>query len=168
MQETTLFGGLVGDDAGTRLGQLVDGFIATQVVAVTARLGVYDHLTEGAQTAEELAVATGTEPGALGRLLRAAAALDLLTQDEEGRFALTEIGELLRTDAADSLRDLVVGFTAVPFWQSIGQLEDVVRTGQSASVDDAGDGIWEYFQHHPDEARWVTRAMSTITSRLAR
>jgi SAM-dependent methyltransferase len=167
MQETTLFGGLVADEAGTRLGQLVDGFIATQVVAVTARLGVYDHLTEGAQTAEELAVATGTEPGALGRLLRAAAALGLLTQNEEERCALTEIGELLRTDAAGSLRDLVVGFTAAPFWRSIGQLEDVVQTGQPASVDDAGNGIWEYFRHHPDEARWVTRAMSTITSRLA-
>ena len=49
MQETTLFGGLRGDRVGRRLGQLVDGFIATQVVAVTARLGVYDHLTEGAQ-----------------------------------------------------------------------------------------------------------------------
>jgi hypothetical protein len=167
VQETTLFGGLRGDSVGRRLGQLVDGFIATQIVAVTARLGLYDHLTEGAQTAEELAAATRTEPDALGRLLRAAAVFGLLTWDEDGRFALTKVGELLRTDATGSLRDLVVGFSAPPFWQSIGQLGDVVRTGQPASVDHAGHGIWDYFQHHPQEARWVTRAMGTITSRLA-
>jgi SAM-dependent methyltransferase len=77
------------------------------------------------------------------------------------------MGELLRTDVTSSLRDLVVGFTAPPFWQSIGQLGDVVRTGQPASVDDADNGIWDYFQHHPQEARWVTRAMGTIASRLA-
>ena len=167
MQETTLFGGLLSNSAGRRLGQMVDGFLATQVVAVTARLGVPDHLAGTAQTAEELATATNTDPDALGRLLRAAALFGLLVQDENGQFALTEMGDLLRSDAPGSMRDLAVGFTGPPIWRSVGQLSDIVRTGRPENYGDEGGVIWDYYQHHPDEAQWIARAMGTITSRLA-
>ena len=168
MQQTTLFGGLFGDDKRRYLGQLAEGFIATQVVAVTARLGVPDLLADADQTAEELAGAIGAEPDPLERLLRAAAGFGLLTQDENDRFTLTEVGQFLRTDATGGLRDFIVGFTGPPLWQSMGQLENVVRNGHySDATDDAASGMWAYYQHHPEEARWFARAMSSLTTRLA-
>ncbi|AUX29721.1 O-methyltransferase [Sorangium cellulosum] len=163
MQETTLFGGLSVDDPGKRLGQLVDGFLATQVVAVIARLGVPDHMAGTARTAEELATATGADPDALGRLLHAAMVFGLLTRDEGGRFALTEMGALLRTDTPGSLRDLVVGFATPPLWQAVGRLADVVRTGRGGDENET----WSYYRRHPEEARWLARGMSRITSRLS-
>jgi SAM-dependent methyltransferase len=152
-------------DAG-RLGALITGYNATQVVRVIAKLAVPDHLDGGPQTAEELASITGAASGPLRRLLCAAAVFGLVTQDESGRFALTPMGGHLRTDVPGSVRSLAIGFTSAPLWRSFGELGEVVATGQLGAG--IPGGIWEHFRQHPEDAVWFSRAMSRFTEDLVR
>lgn len=78
--------------ARLRLVQLVMGSMAAQVVGVAARMKVADALGDREHSADELADACGASPQAMNRLLRAMAALELVT---EGRI------DLLTGDAVD-------------------------------------------------------------------
>lgn len=166
MGETMLYGGFVPSEAGRRLGQLADGLVTAQVAAVTARLGLAGHLAGGPRTAAELAEDTATDPDALGRLLRAAAAIELLTLDANGRFGLTETGALLGSDADGSIGPILSGIVSPVFWHLMGGLEDAVRIGQAANVRATGT-IYDCFQQRPEDAGRLARAMSTITARLS-
>jgi O-methyltransferase domain len=154
-----------GDDDETRqVGQLLGGWMATQVVRVIAELGVPDQLAGKPMTADELAPLLGAAPGPLGRLLAVAAVYGLVARDGD-RFALTKTGETLRTDVPGSLRALAIGFVAPPMWDSVGRLAEVVRDGQPVDRGAPG-GPWDYFERNPEVAAWFARAMGDGTTTM--
>ncbi|WP_137181319.1 methyltransferase [Roseomonas sp. AR75] len=71
---------------------LCAGFVYSQVLLACVRLHLFDLLEHGPATEAALASRTQLPPEALQRLLRAAAALDLLAQREDGRWALGPLG----------------------------------------------------------------------------
>jgi hypothetical protein len=147
------------DDIETReIGQLLGGWMATQVVRVVAELGIPDLLAGASRTAAELAELTGTALDPLIRLLSAATTYGLISRDRD-RYALTKTGERLRTDVPGSLRCLALGFVAPPMWDALGRLGDLVRSGQPVDRGAPG-GPWEYFERNREAAGWFARAMS--------
>ena len=81
---------------------LISGFMASRVVHVAAELGIADLLTNGTKSTEVLARETGVYAPTLHQLLRALASLGIIDELEPGRFALTSLGEQLRTGVPDS------------------------------------------------------------------
>ena len=79
-------------------GMLAGAWLA-QALGVVARLGVADLLDAGPRTPAEIATATGTDAGALYRVLRALAGAGVFAEDESGRFGLTPLAGPLRTGA---------------------------------------------------------------------
>ncbi|MEV7603791.1 methyltransferase [Kitasatospora sp. NPDC089797] len=139
---------------------LLFGFALNQIAGVTSRLGVPDLLGEKALTAEELATGTGAHPGFLLRLLRAATAAGLLTQDAEGRFALTPLGGMYRTDSPVQAAPLDAMHAAPAVWQAWGALEQSVRTGQPAFELVHGTGLFDHLKGAPELAAVFHSAMA--------
>src|SRR5215471_10906852 len=83
---------------------MINGGWLSQAIAVAAKLKIADLLVEGAQTSAALAESTKTHAGSLHRLLRTLASAGVFAEDEDGRFRLTSIGELLRTGVPGSVR----------------------------------------------------------------
>src|SRR3954447_21595701 len=77
-----------------------------QAVSVAARLCLADLMADSPQTVDGLAQATGTHAPSLKRLLRALAGAGLFAEDDQGRFGLTSLGMVLRSDVPDSVRAL--------------------------------------------------------------
>ncbi|GAB2721425.1 methyltransferase [Kitasatospora kifunensis] len=138
---------------------LLFGFALNQIAGATSRLGVPDLLDEKALTAEELATATGAHPGFLLRLLRAAATAGLLTLDDQGRFALTALGGMYRTDAPLQAAPLDAMHAAPAVWQAWGALEQSVRTGKPAFGLVHGTGLFDRLQTDPELAAVFHSAM---------
>src|SRR5690606_14076285 len=92
----------VGMASHQRLMNMMFGTICSQVVGTAARLGLADHLGDDELGYPELAERTGTHPGALARLLRALAALEIVVETRPGTFRLGQAGIPLRTDRPDS------------------------------------------------------------------
>ena len=76
--------------------RMITGYWVSQMVHVAAKLGLADLLADGPKTADELAQATGTHARSLYRLLRALASVGIFSEDDDGRFSLTPLAELLR------------------------------------------------------------------------
>ena len=66
--------------------QLISGFWISRCIYVAAKLGIADLLKDRAKSAEELASATGAHAASLFRVLRALAAVNILTQSNDNRF----------------------------------------------------------------------------------
>ena len=117
---------------GIQLYQLAIGHYVSRALDLAARLGVADLLAAGPLPASELAAKTDTDAAALRRVLRLLASVGVLGEDERGGFALTPLGELLRSDVPGSARASVMLFAGVGIQDSWKELEYCVRTGQPA------------------------------------
>src|SRR5262245_22030605 len=89
--------------AARRLAGMIGGYYLSQAIYVAAKLGIADRLRDGPRTAGQLAEATGADAKSLLRLLRTLGGFDIFAADEAGRFRLTELADLLRSDAPGSL-----------------------------------------------------------------
>jgi hypothetical protein len=150
------------------LRRLVNGYQATQAIHVAATLGIADLLCDGPRTSADLAAQTATHAPSLHRVLRAVAALGVLREQDDGRFALTEIGECLRSDAPEPVGGWAA-FVGLPsHFAAWANLLHAVRTGESAFRSAHGETVWEYRARHPEEGAIFDRAMTDVTQRANR
>ncbi len=113
--------------------RLATAYQASRATYVATKLGVPDLLADGPKSAADLAAATGADGSSLRRLLRALAALGVLAEGGDGRFALGRLGGCLRGDVPGSVRALVLMYGDEDFWLTWGDLEHCVRTGETAA-----------------------------------
>ncbi|MGN6552040.1 MAG: methyltransferase [Pararhizobium sp.] len=136
------------------------GFAISQALRVVIEFGVADRLADGERTAEDLAKASGADPDALYRVMRLLAAEGVFREVGPRRFAITELGAILRSDApgpADFVR--MINGTA---YRAFEQLGHSVRTGEPAFDEVFGSGRFEWLSQHPDEAALFQRAMAAM------
>ena len=143
--------------------RLVNGFQVSQAIHVAATLGIADLLAGGPRTSDELARETASNPEALYRLLRALAAAGVFSEEEGRRFALTELGEGLRSDAPGSLAGWAAYFVGPASWRAWGALLHSVRTGENAFRHVHGTDAWSWRAERPEESALFDRAMMTAT-----
>jgi len=129
---------------------------------VMVKLELAEALHSGPQTSDALAAAHGAHPEALRRVLRAVASLGLLTEYVDGTFALTNLGQLLRRDLPDSIRDQVLLVWELWIPARTGLLA-AVRTGESAFSQVFGESLYEHLTHVPDVARPFDTEMIAIS-----
>ncbi|MFI1070126.1 methyltransferase [Streptomyces puniciscabiei] len=146
---------------------LVAGKWMAQPLYVLAELGVADLLADKPRTAAELAAALDVDADALGRCLRAAAALGVLAEEPECRYSLRPMGEALRSDVPCSVRDFTVLLGSEPTWASFGAIMHTVRTGEPAFPRVHGTDLFAYLADHPDLARAYQGAWGSLTDELA-
>ena len=140
--------------------RLINGYQVSQAIHVAAALGIGDLLAGGPRTSDELAAATDSHPRSLYRLLRALASVEVLHETEGRRFALTPMGECLRSDVPDSLGPWAAFIGRPYYWQAWAGLAHSVRTGENAFRHVHGTDVWDYRAQHPDEGAIFDRAMS--------
>jgi hypothetical protein len=130
------------------------------VVYAAAKLGIADHLAaRQPQSAAELAGATSAHPPTLHRLMRTLASLGILTERDGQRFALTPLGDALRTGAPGSARATLLAFCGPAFWRSWEEIVHSVQTGKTGFEKVNGMPIFDYLAQHPDEASHFSEAM---------
>jgi len=119
------------DEARSRLVRLADGYLVSQLLHVAVALEMPDRLAHGARRVDGLAVEVGVVPDLLRRVLRGLATEGVLEELPGDLFALTALGELLRSGVPGSLRGAVVARGELYYGATAGLL-DAVRAGRSA------------------------------------
>ena len=128
-------------------------------VYAAAKLGLADHLAAGPRSAADLAGATRTHAPSLHRLMRTLAGLGILTERDGQQFALTSLGEALKTDAPGSARATLMAFCSPAFWHSWEEIVYSLETGKTGFERACGMPLFEYLAQHPQEASYFSEAM---------
>ncbi|MBS1793091.1 MAG: methyltransferase [Acidobacteria bacterium] len=147
--------------------QMAMGFIVSQSLAVAARLRIADHLKDGAKTAGELAALTATHEPSLDRLLRALASLGVLYKDANNRFSNTALGDVLRADHPQSMRAALHMMGDPEHWNSHGNMQQSVRTGEIAFDYTFGQPVFPYFAENPAAAAVFDESMTSFSAAVA-
>jgi hypothetical protein len=148
-----------------RVVQLALAYQAAHAVYVATRLGVPDHLGNGPQTADAIALRCSASPDRMRRLLRALAAFDVLNDLGADTFELTATGACLSTDAPESIRPLVLMYGSDNARQVFHGLEECVKTGRNGFEIAFGAATsFDYFDDRPELGRVFDDGMSAASA----
>jgi hypothetical protein len=148
------------------LTRLADGFLITQLLHVAVTLGVPDALIAGPLSADDLADRVGAAPGPLRRVLRGLASEEVLEELPDGRFALTETGELLCAGTPGSLRGPVTIRGGLYYGALAGLLDAVLGGGTPFEVVH-GRPFFEFLADEPTWGRMFQEGMAVRSAREA-
>jgi hypothetical protein len=137
--------------------RLMDGYLATQLLYVAARLGLADLLANGPQSADHLAAAAGADPSTLHRILRALAVHGLL-YEAEGMFGLTDAGRYLQSGTADSLRGAILSRGDLYYHAASGLLQSA-QSGSVAFREVHGTDFFDHVAASPDRLAAFQQSM---------
>jgi hypothetical protein len=149
------------------LAQLIFGKCISMAISVVAKLRVADFLADGPQTVADLATNTKTHAPSLYRILRTLAAVGVFAEQIDGRFALTPMGEYLRTGVKGSLRGMADFYGSDWSWRAWGHLLESVQTGRPAFDSVFGEPVFDYLGKHPDESAVFNEGMTGFSSSIA-
>ncbi len=150
-----------------RMAALINAFQTSAAIGAVATLGVADALASGPASPADVAARVGAEPLALERVLRALSEVGLFERLEDGRFALTPLGETLRSDVPGSVRRAAIIATDEWHWRPYGHLAHTLRTGEAGFRPAHGCGFWDYLERHPESAAMVDASMARIATARA-
>jgi hypothetical protein len=144
--------------------ELLRDYWKAPVIAAAASLGIADHMN-GEVEASLLSGKLGLDKGSLLRLMKALAALGLVDDRGEGRFALTATGQALRSDGPDSIVGMArhVGSMLLPAFL---QLDRSVRSGAPPPDIKHGPDGFAALTDNPVEAHIFNQSMVDGSRRI--
>lgn len=151
--------------AAPALMQLAFATHVNQSVRILCLHKIPDLINAGKTTSKELAEATGLHEPTLYRVVRASALGGVLTYDEGTKsFALTEAGQLLRSDHPQSLAAMFLFLLLPSRLQAYEKFEEMVKTGTNCMTLATGGDFFAWCQTHPEDRRIFDEAMSQTVS----
>jgi len=144
-----------------------EGVVVSTALSLAAELGIADLLANGPRSSEELAKITSTHARSLHRVLRLLSSLGVFTEVEPGRFALTSLGECLRTGVPGSMRSWLRMVGLKVWFHTYGDALHSLRTGEPAFARTVGAELFDYLATHPEEGEIFNSAMSDFGQGVA-
>ncbi|HLL33506.1 methyltransferase [Streptomyces sp.] len=142
------------------LSHLIFGTLRAQVFRAAGQLRLADHLAKEPLTSAELAAKADLHEPSLRRLLLALETMDVVTLLDGEKYELTSLGQRLREDVPDSVRDLVLCYNGQATWHCWSDLADIVRTGVNTFERVDKKNYFEYLKEDPEEYALFNGAMA--------
>ena len=139
--------------------QMAMGHWVSRIVYLAAKLNLADRLANGPKTADELAKPTETHAPSLYRFMRGLANLGILAEDDGRRFALTPLGEALKTGAPGSARPSSLTIASDWWVRGFGELSYSVETGKSGFEKALGMPVFDWLARSPADASLFSETM---------
>ena len=144
--------------------QLLFGKQLTYALSGVARLGIADHMSGEPQTVEAIAAKAGAHAPSLYRVMRMLASFGVFTERPQRHFALTPVGDLLKTGVAGSLRYMAMMFGEEFSTRAYEHIGECLRDGGDGVTEAYGKPIWEVLAERPEQCETFQRAMTDSTS----
>jgi len=131
----------------------------SRMLYAAAKTGLADRLADGPRSAAEIAGPMRLHAPSLHRLMRALASLGVLSERDAGTFALTPLGEALKTGAPGSARATLITMAGDWAWGAWGKLMHSLETGKTGFEKAFGMPAFDYLAQNPEEASYFSEAM---------
>jgi hypothetical protein len=148
--------------AHVELMQMATAHWISRFLYLAVQMNLADLLAQGPRTASELAQSTSTDAASLYRLMRTLASIGLFTESPGERFALTPLGDTLRSDAPGSMRAPILLLAGGFFIKPLEELFYSVQTGKTAFEKICGMPLFEWLAGHPADASIFSATMVAV------
>ena len=135
----------------------------SQGITAVADLGVADALADGPLPIDELAGKVGADPDALHRLLRALISRGIFAQRNDGRYELTPLADVLRSDAPISMAAMARFIGSRQHREHWSLLTETIETGTSVVPALRGKSFFDYMGDEPEFGQIFNDAMTSLS-----
>jgi hypothetical protein len=142
---------------------LTIGHWVARLIHVAAKLKLADLLKKRPRTVEDLAMATGVQPHALYRILRALASVGVFAETKNRRFKLTPLAATLRTDVPSSMHGWAIMINDNWQWDAWKELLHGAKTDEVPFFKAHGVPLFEYFEQHVEDLQVFGESMTSIS-----
>jgi len=148
--------------------QMGTGHYLSRALGLATKLRIPDHFKHGPRHYQDVAAEIGAHPQSLNRVIRLLASAGIFNEEPGGKFCLTPLGDLLRSDVPGSMRASVLLFAGEMIQTSWGELEFCVKTGQPAfrKLSPDAKSAFDAFRD-PEAAANFDEAMASFTAQTA-
>jgi len=150
------------------MSQLLFGKHITYSLSGVARLGVADHMDGEPRPVEEIAEKAGAHAPSLYRVMRMLAGFGVFREDPPRQFALTSMGELLKTGVPGSVRANAIMFGEEFSTRAYEHIATCISTGTDGVSEAYGKPIWEVLAERPEQCESFQDAMTASSAAAAR
>ena len=148
--------------------QLLFGKQVFYALSGLARLGVADHMDGVPRPVEEIAAKAKAHAPSLYRVMRMLAGFGVFREGAPRQFALTPMGELLRSDAPGSMRYTAMMFGEEFSTRAYEHIAACLRTGTDGVSEAYGQPIWEVLAERPKQCESFQNAMTAMSGVAAK
>ncbi|WP_039962966.1 methyltransferase, partial [Kamptonema sp. PCC 6506] len=139
-----------GKSSSSALLEIIYGYKRTQALFVAAKLGIADILSNGSQTADELAKATSANSISIYHLMRLLVSMGIFSVEND-KFKLNPMGKYLLSGTSDSLRGTILG-NGNEGYQAWGNLLYGVKTGKCSFDKTFKMSVYSYLKQNSEAA----------------
>lgn len=126
---------------------MIQGYIKSRLVCIAAKLDIAECLSHGPKQTQDLSHLLGISAGPLRRLMRGFVTCGLVSCEGDDYFEITPLGEGLRADAPDSVRNLAIRVHDLDFPSWVGLLRST-QCGGTAFESFFGTPFYEYLENN--------------------
>jgi len=155
-------------EAQQQLGRLLAGKQITYSLSGVARLGVADHMSATPRPVEEIAAAVGAHAPSLYRVMRMLASLGVFEESPGKQFALTPMGEFLKSDVPGSMRYTATMFGDQWTTRAYENFDHSLRTGEDGITKAYGKQVFDVLAERPEELKTFQAAMTSSSDLTGR
>jgi hypothetical protein len=145
-----------------RLADLLIGAKIAIALRAMAEHGIADRLADGPVPVGTLAESTGLSVDPLRRVLRALSQYGVFRERADGRFENTDISDCMRSEAAASLREMILFLNHNASLRAWLQLEQTLADGRSRFVDVNGAPLFKLFAEDKRLGEHFAKCMNNI------
>ena len=149
-----------------KVADIIFGRWKSQILYAGVKLGIFELIDSNPKNAAEVAHELGLDPALSYRLLRALGSIGLLKEEQnDRRFSITPMGQLLRSDNPQTLRGAALLEEGPEHYAVWKHLPAMIKDGkQDGFVREFGERIFDYAAHHPSYAQVFNEAMSSYSA----
>ncbi len=144
--------------------EMMTGHWFSQAMYIAAELGIADVLRDGPLSPEPIAEKVDANPDAIARLLRLLASRQIFVRHEDGRFGLTPMANVFRSDAPVSVRGIVRFWGHPLHWENWSNLPYSVRTGKPGVEALRGKPMFDWIADNPDFGAVFNTGMTSLST----
>ncbi len=150
------------------LGQMIGGFMISQMIHVAAKLGIADIVADGAKSVTEIAQTCNCHSSNLYRLMRGLSSIGIFNELDNRHFELSPMAALLKENVEKSMRYFAMWAGEPWTWQPFGGLLDSVQSGEPAFPRVFNQDLTQYLNEHSQDAGIFNQVMVERTTPIAR
>jgi hypothetical protein len=152
-------------DPAQHLLQLATGYIVSGCLQIAAKLKVADQLASGPRSVHQLAAASHVNEDALYRVVRALSMVGVFQETAPRTFALTPVGEMMRSDRP-GLYNMALWISSPYHFKTWSEVMHSMTTGQPSWEVATGLPVFDYFAKNQELSAIFNGAMTAFSAMI--